>query len=204
MQTSTNSRPPSAPPLPAIDSLLAGRTRLRAVQEHDLADLLEANGDDEVTRFLPYETWHGLEDARSWYLRMCGIVAGGTARQLVVERVADRKVIGSALLFSYDAGAASAELGYVIGRRWWRQGYAGEAIGALCRHAFAALGLRRIEAQVDALNVPSGALLRRLGFAHEGRRRQCWVTRGRLCDADVYGCLAGELAATSPSEQQRP
>jgi RimJ/RimL family protein N-acetyltransferase len=182
-------------PLPDIGLLPAGRTSLRAVQEPDLADLLEVNGDPEATRYLPYEAWRGLEDARAWYQRMSGIVDTGTARQLVVERASDHKVIGAALLFKHDAAAASVELGYVLGRPYWRQGHASEAIGALCDHAFAALGLRRIEAQADVRNVASGALLRRLGFVHEGRRRQCWVTRGEVCDADVYGCLRDDRAA---------
>jgi [ribosomal protein S5]-alanine N-acetyltransferase len=176
-------------PLADIGLLATARTSLRAVQEADLADLLAVNGDAAATQYLPYDAWRGPEDALAWYQRMRGIVETGTARQLVIERTADHRVIGTALLFRHDAAAASVELGYVIGRPYWRQGFAREAIGALCDHAFEALGLRRIEAQADARNVGSTALLRRLGFVHEGRRRQCWVTRGEVCDADVYGCL---------------
>ncbi len=197
MPTVATQVPGAALSLPAIDALPAGRTCVRALREADLADLLEVNGDDEVTRFLPYDSWRGLADARAWYERMNGLEAGGTSRQLVVERLADRRVIGTALLFRFDAGAGSVELGYVIGRSSWRQGFAREAIGALCRHAFGVLGLRRIEAHVDVANEASGALLRGLGFVHEGRRRQCWVTRGRVSDADLYGCLAGDLVRAS-------
>ena len=190
--------------LPEFAPLLARRLVLRVVQEADLPDLLEVNGDDEVTRYLPYASWQGLDDARAWLARMQGIVASGTARQLVIEHVGERRVIGTALLFKYDPAPASVELGYVIGRRHWRQGYAREAMAALCGHAFGAMGLNRIEAHVDVLNAASGALLRSLGFAHEGRLRQCWVTRGRLCDADIHGCLATDWAAARHLEKPTP
>ena len=53
--------------------------------------------------------------------------------------------------------------------------------------------LRRLEAEVDPANAASGALLRSLGFAHEGRLRQRWTAKGRTYDVDAFGLLAGEL-----------
>ena len=38
------------------------RLALRPVERSDLPDLLEVNGDPEVTRFLPYPTWTSLDD----------------------------------------------------------------------------------------------------------------------------------------------
>jgi RimJ/RimL family protein N-acetyltransferase len=49
---------PVAPmPLPPIPPIRASRVTIREVAEPDLVDLLEVNGDDEVTRYLPYATW---------------------------------------------------------------------------------------------------------------------------------------------------
>ena len=42
-------------PLPPFPEIRTARLVVRAVAEADLADLLEVNGDDEVTRFLPYQ-----------------------------------------------------------------------------------------------------------------------------------------------------
>lgn len=54
---------------------------------------------------------------------------GGSARQLMIARNDDGEVIGTALLFKYDEGSQRVELGYVLGRSHWRQGYASEALG---------------------------------------------------------------------------
>lgn len=184
---------PVAPmPLPPIPPIRAARVTIREVAEADLADLLEVNGDDEVTRHLPYATWRSRDDAVAWLTRMQGICATGTARQLVIELQSDGRVIGTVLLFHFDEPSARAELGYVVGRAHWRRGYATEALRAVCRHALEDMGIRRIEAEARPENVASNGLLLSLGFTPEGRLRQRWVAKGETYDTIIYGLLVDD------------
>jgi RimJ/RimL family protein N-acetyltransferase len=176
-------------PLPLFADIHTARLVIRAVAESDLADLLEVNGDDEVTRYLPYATWRNHDDALAWLARMQDRCATGTARQYVIERRPDRKVIGTVLVFQFDEPSARVEIGYVVGRAHWRQGYATEALRAVCRHAFEAAGIRRIEAEARPDNVASNELLLSLGFTHEGRLRQRWVAKDETYDTNIYGLL---------------
>ena len=98
------------------------RLIVRPVQESDLPDLLVVNGHEEVTRYLPYATWISLADAWAWLERMQTAQASGSALQWVVVDKASAAVIGSSLLFQYDALIARAELGYVLARAYWRKG----------------------------------------------------------------------------------
>lgn len=179
-----------------VDDITSRRVHVRAVRESDLADLLQVNGDPEVTRFLPYATWTSLDDAAAWLARMTSLGASGTSQQLAVVHNADAVVIGTVLLFRFDEASARVELGYVLGRRWWGQGLMREALSALCTHAFTAMGIRRMEAEVHAGNGASQALLQRLGFVREGILRARWVSRGTAYDTHLYGCLATEWTAT--------
>jgi RimJ/RimL family protein N-acetyltransferase len=179
-------------PFPAIARIEAARLALRPVDAADLPDLLEMNGDPEVTRFLPYPTWQSLDDGVAWLARMEALVAAGTGRQLVLVRHADAKVLGSLLLFRYEAGSRRVELGYALGRAHWGQGLMREAIQAACTHAFGPLGLRRIEAEVNPANVASDRLLQRVGFTLEGTLRQRWVAQDAAYDTHLYGLLAHE------------
>lgn len=183
-------------------ALQTPRLLVRPVDERDLVDLLQVNGDPAVTEFLPYETWQSLDDAQAWLARVRTQVETGTAQQLVVQRRDTGTVIGGVLLFKHDAPSARIELGYVLGRAHWRQGYAVEALRAVCSHAYAALQMRRIEAEVNPANAASNAVLRSLGFVLEGRLRQRWTGKGRSYDTNIYGCLADEwqaaAAASSP------
>lgn len=179
----------SLPPCPEIRT---ARLVVRTVAEPDLEDLLEVNGDDAVTRHLPYASWRSREDALAWLTRMQALCATGTARQLVIERQSDRKVIGTVLVFQFDEQSARVEIGYVLGRAHWRRGYATEALLAVCRKAFEAMGIRRIEAEARPDNVASNQLLQSLGFTHEGRLRQRWTAKGETYDTNIYGFLVDD------------
>jgi len=182
-------------PFEPIESISAERLTLRPVAERDLPDLLEINGDPEVTRFLPYATWQSLDDGAAWLRRMETLGSTGTGQQLVVARTEDGKVIGTVLLFKFDEGSARVELGYVLGREYWKQGLMREALEAVCAHAFSAMGIRRMEAEVNPMNHGSNALLQRVGFTLEGTMRQRWVAKGVAYDTNFYGYLAEDWQA---------
>lgn len=182
------------PWLPALQ-LDTPRLTLRPVAAADLPDLLEVNGDPQVTRFLPYATWQSLQDGQAWFERMAALGASGTGRQLVVVRRVDAKVIGTLLLFKFDDGSKRVELGYVLGRSHWGQGLMREAVVAACSHAFAGLGIRRIEAEVNPDNLASCALLASVGFVLEGTLRKRWMAKGVAYDTRIYGCLAEDWPA---------
>lgn len=176
-------------PLPAVTRIDSPRLLLRAVETVDLPDLLEINGDPEVTRFLPYATWKSMQDGEAWLARMAALGLSGTGQQLVIVRRTDSKVIGTMLLFKYDEGSSRLELGYALGRPYWRQGYMRESIVAACAHAFDTLGIRRMEAEVNPDNLASCALLVAVGFTLEGRLRKRWVSKGAAYDTNFYGLL---------------
>lgn len=171
------------------------RLTVRTVKESDLPDLLVVNGDDDVTRHLPYASWTCRADAQTWLERMLAAQASGSALQWVVVDKVSHRVIGTCLLFQYDAPSARAELGYVLGRAHWGRGLMREALAGVLDCAFYILALRRIEAEVDPRNLASGKLLKSLGFAPEGILRARWVTKGEARDVESFGLLRPEWRA---------
>jgi [ribosomal protein S5]-alanine N-acetyltransferase len=195
--TTQTSRNANNMPLPTFHAFSTSRTTVRPVQASDLSDLFEINGDDAVTQFLPYATWQSPEDGAAWLKRMEALTSSGSGHQLVILRKHDGKVIGTILLFKFDEASARFELGYVLGRAYWRQGYACEAIRAVCNSAFREMKARRIEAEVNPDNIASNALLRSLGFVHEGTLRKRWVAKGVTYDTNIFGCLSTEWSGDS-------
>jgi RimJ/RimL family protein N-acetyltransferase len=178
--------------LAAFGPIRTRRLEIRDLEDADLRDLLEVNGDPEVTRFLPYDTWRSHADGVAWLVRMTRLAEGGTARQLVLVTRDERKVIGTLLLFRFDRDSARLELGYVLGRAYWGGGLMREALESIATLAFETLRIRRLEAEVNAGNVASRRLLRGLGFVHEGTLRKRWIAKGEAYDTDMYGLLAEE------------
>jgi [ribosomal protein S5]-alanine N-acetyltransferase len=64
-----------------------------------------------------------------------------------------------------------------------------EAASAPIEHAFGALNMRRIEADIDPRNVASARLLERLGFVREGLLRERWLVGEEVSDSLLYGLL---------------
>jgi RimJ/RimL family protein N-acetyltransferase len=165
------------------------RLVLRLVRDEDLPPLLEMNADDIVTRYLPYESWRGMEDAQAWMSRAQARLAAGEAWQFVIVLRESGRVIGSCLLFHFDFPNGRAEIGYLLGRAHWGAGYMQEAAAALVDYAFDAVGLRRLEAEIDPRNEASAKLLERVGFTKEGHLRERWDTKGEVSDSGLYGLL---------------
>lgn len=182
-------------PLIAPSPIVSPRLTIRLVSAADLPGLLAVNGDDLVTRHLPYASWKSPADGEAWLARMRAPIDAGTALQFVICNTASGQVLGSCLLFHFIEASARAELGYVLGRAHWGQCLMFEALGALLTQAFGGLGLRRIEAEVNPANTASARLLERLGFTREGLLRQRWVAKGVPHDVNVYGLLRDEWLA---------
>ena len=87
-----------------------------------------------------------------------------------------------------------AEIGYLLIRRFWGQGYAREGVARLIDLLFAE-GHRRIMADADPDNTPSNRLLESLGFTCEGRLRGEWETHIGVRDSLIWGLLRDEWRA---------
>ncbi len=179
-------------PLPPNPTVHTARLVLRLAQQSDLPMLLEVNGNDAVTRFLPYATWKDLADGEAWFGRISARQAAGELAQFVIALKDSGQVIGACLLFHFDIASGRAELGYVLGQAHWHAGYMQEAMQAFVAAAFGPWGLRRLEAEINPRNQASARLLLRLGFVQEGLLRQRWVNKGEVYDAALYGLLRSD------------
>jgi [ribosomal protein S5]-alanine N-acetyltransferase len=82
-----------------------------------------------------------------------------------------------------------AEVGYILSRDHWRQGFGKEALSQIIEHGFQNMKLRRIAADVDPDNISSIKLLRALGFVLEGQLRAEWATHIGVRDSLIFGLL---------------
>jgi [ribosomal protein S5]-alanine N-acetyltransferase len=175
------------------ESFATPRLDIRIVEARDLAGLLVVHADEEVTRFLPYDVWRSMDDARAWLARVAAFADDGKSRQFVMIERDGARPVGAIVLFNVDASNRRAELGYVLGRADWGRGLMREALDAFVAHAFDDLELRRIEAFADPRNVASHRLLLATGFAHEGLLRARGMQNGVVVDSNAYGLLREEF-----------
>lgn len=111
----------------------------------------------------------------------------------------DREPVGFVYLFDIHRGE-TATLSYWLLPEYQSEGYATEGVGLLIDHAFQNLALHRILAWTIDYNEASQALLRRLGFSHEGTYREHIFRKGEYHDTEHYGLLVSEWDGYDVSE----
>jgi [ribosomal protein S5]-alanine N-acetyltransferase len=87
-------------------------------------------------------------------------------------------------------------LGYWIDREVAGRGMASLAVALVCDHAFGAVGLHRVQADIRPENGPSQRLVERLGFQREGLLRRYLDIDGDWRDHFAYSLLAEDLPGT--------
>jgi len=87
-------------------------------------------------------------------------------------------------------------LGYWLGKDYWGQGIATQAVERACRWALGPARARRISAHVFAWNPASSRVLEKNGFQLEGCRRKAVVRFGEVTDLLTYGLLPEDFQTT--------
>lgn len=144
----------------------------------------------------PWEpTWPDDDLGRAAFRRRLSIYARemelGNAWPMFIFDREDQGLRGAVTLSNVRRGVASmGTLGYWIAQRYAGQGYATQAVRALCHYAFEQLKLHRIEAACVPANLASQKVLERSGFEMEGRARAYLKINGVWADHLLYGRIS--------------
>lgn len=149
--------------------------------------------DDEVTKFLTWPThtsqkisqaviadWVNQYDNEGYY------------HWAIVLKENGEEPVGDIAVVEMKEKASAAQVGYCLGRAWWRKGVMPEALKAVMGFLFDVVEVNRIEARHDPKNPNSGKVMKKCGMQYEGTLRSSdWNNQG-VCDACYYGLLRQE------------
>lgn len=192
---------PDAPDT-AFTPLQAGDVVLRTLRPGDAAALHRLINDWDVAKNLsrvPFPYPRDLAD--EWIGTTHRLLAEGRAFHLAIER--DGVLIGGIGL-TLDEDGTTAELGYWIGRPYWRQGAALAAATRMSRWALATLPIRAVTAAVLIDNAASRAVLARAGFRETGTGERRFESRGRDMPVVQFELTREALAAEAPPPAPEP
>jgi RimJ/RimL family protein N-acetyltransferase len=151
---------------PGSPILETERLSLRELELSDLDFVAEMLGDPEVMRFYPSTCDRSA--ALAWIRKQLSRYASDGHGLWLVEECRTGRPVGQVGLAMQQVGdRREPEIGYLIHRPYWRQGFAHEAAVATRDHALGPLGLDRVISLVRPVNVPSRALARKLGMRLE-------------------------------------
>ena len=158
------------PLLPLVWTTARLRMRPPALEDAQAVFVAYAS-DPEVTRYLSFLCSSEVESTRD-FLDKVAIPrsedrhAGG---HYMITDIQSSELIGSISARVFDV---KAEIGYVLARKYWNQGYMSEALAGLLRLLFQNGSIHRVQAFHDARNTASGRVMEKCGMQREGLLRK--------------------------------
>ena len=178
-------------------ALTTQRLRLRKYEPSDATDLYAMLSDEETMRYYSNQTFQSLAEVEAYIILRRDDFAQRREIRWGIARHDDDRIIGSCGLHRIDEECHRAEMGYILNRTFWGQGFMAEALSAMLTYGFTEMGLHRIEAVIDSANERSKNVLLKLGFQYEGNLRQRFVSHQGFEDEYYYGLLHDEWQAFS-------
>jgi len=169
--------------------LRTSRLVLRPFENDDAADLLRVFAEPDVVRYWSSSAWTDIAQAEAMIAEARQAYRDGGLARYAIALAGTNRLIGICNLRGFFEQNRRCELGYALGRAYWGQGFAAEALEALLDHAFHVLDINRIEADIDPRNEASARLLEKLGFRKEGYMPERWIVHGEKADTAFYGLL---------------
>ena len=144
----------------------------------------EPHDDEAFDRF--YKT-SDTEHSRRFLIRLIGTKKPGA----LVGQVSINNIVRGAF--------QSATLGYWIGAEFAGKGYMTEALALAVEHAFDALKLHRVEANIIPRNAPSIGLVKKLGFRYEGTAARYLKIAGQWQDHERWALTVEDRPPAGPA-----
>jgi RimJ/RimL family protein N-acetyltransferase len=175
-----------------FQEILTDRLILRCLHLADADAMFAYRGDPNV--YL-YQSWEpqSLQEVQLFIASTQNVEFNTPGwYQIAIALRENSTLIGDLGIHILEADPRIAEIGITITPSMQGNGYATEAIKAILKLLFVELQKHRVFASVDPQNLPSMALMERIGFRNEGHFIQSLWFKNNWVDDVVFAMLARE------------
>ena len=169
--------------------LFTKRLQLRKFKESDaqyISDLLKFKEVASTTLMLPFPC--PVDKAEKMILEYLDDEKQQKVMRWAITKQEDNEFIGGIRLVP-NSLFNSAEIGFWLGKPFWRNGYTYEAAMKVIEFGFTELNLNRFVAHSMTENSSSIRLLEKLGFSQEGLHPELVIKWGVYKDVMTFGQL---------------
>lgn len=150
--------------------------------------------DDQVTKYL---TWPSHTDVSMTQSSVKNWVEGyedaSQYKWAITLKDNPGEVIGDISVVAISEHRQECEIGYVLGHKFWSQGYMSEAMKAVSHYLLIEADFNRVEALHDVANPASGKVMQKAGLQYEGTHRQYSLNNTGLVDSARYAIIKEDL-----------
>ena len=169
------------------------RLILRRFRVKDLDDMFKNwISDPDVQRGYGEPTYSKLEDAKNILDKWIASYEKSDYYRWTIALKDTDISIGQIAFYSIDSDNLRADIEYCIGKGFWGNGYATEALRAVIDFGFGKIGLNRIQGYHTNKNPESGSVMKKSGMSYEGTLKQNFIDNGSFQDSILYAILKHE------------
>jgi RimJ/RimL family protein N-acetyltransferase len=173
-------------------TLTTERLLLRAFAQDDLDAVYQACQDPEIQRWTTVPSPYARQHAEQFIRQMVPNGWRHDTEYTFAVQLRDSGLLIAAVSLHHPR-SGTWEVGFWTAEAHRGRGYMTEAVTALARFAFTALGAIRLEWRAEVGNTGSRAVAEKAGFVVEGVLRAALLNKGTLRDCWVGAVLPSDL-----------
>ena len=167
--------------------LTTERLLLRAVTLADAEAMFKYCSNDNVSRYVLWDTHQTLEDTKSFIEMAMDAYEMREFYHWGIEY--NSQLIGTIDFVGINEYGGMGEVGYVLAEEYWNKGFVTEATKKIIDYGFDELGFVRIQARCIAENTASARVMEKTGMKFEGTLRKSMLVKGTHRDINMYAII---------------
>ncbi|TLS38197.1 GNAT family N-acetyltransferase [Pseudalkalibacillus caeni] len=165
------------------------RMLLREINKEDAVDIFAYASDYDVAKETMWKQHETIEDSYDYIEHVKKSFEERKSITWGIVHKEDHKLIGACGFGVLNESDHMGEIGYVLSKVYWGEGYAPEAVEAMIKYGFEEMGLNRIQARCSKTNPSSERVMQKVGMEYEGTLRQNKYVNGQYIDKKMYSIL---------------
>ena len=143
------------------------RLILRRIRMEDAEEVFKNwTSDDDVSRYMTWETHKSVEDTKNWISFVNQNCNYSTSFEWVVLVKETGELIGSIGAYFKEEKDNRFEVGYGYSKKYWRKGYATESLKGVMDYLINEKKIKRFYCAHAKDNPASGAVMQKVGFKY--------------------------------------
>lgn len=166
------------------------RLLLRRAAHQDAAEIFFLRSNEEVMKYIDRPRALSLQDAEDFLdIINKSLDANDGISWGIALKQNPGKLIGYIGYWRMKKEHYRAEIGYALNPAFWKKGITKEAILAVLDYGFGTMHLHSVEANINADNAASAAVLEATGFIKEAHFKEDFFFDGTFRDTIIYSKL---------------
>jgi len=138
------------------------------------------------TLTLPFP--YSIESALNWIPTLEELFTNDIRYEFAIANKVTGELYG-AIGLSHVKHYKNGEIAYWIGKEYWGNGYATEAVKAVIDFAFSEKGYHKVWGRFFTTNPSSGRVMEKAGMVKEGLLAEHVIKEGKFLDLAMYGII---------------